>query len=172
MPIVNGKYQHPEGILKDSSHNKEYYLHRACIDYISGRVRSGKQIMEVKRPFPQLWDGRDQNFSHNYQGRSAEEGFFLKQLGLRRGVFDIHLWPGFHIWIEIKVTTGLTPEQRQYQKKMEGMGDKTGVAHSVAEFRDLLIGFGLPCEQPVVKEPELTAEEKHSAAMAMMQPIE
>lgn len=175
MPIdENGKYQMPEGILKEKYGKAEYRLHVACINYLRGHIKSGRNIIKVKRPFPELFSPcGNQRFSHIAQGRDETEGFFLKQMGLRRGLLDLIFWHQKFIvgFIDFKVDTGLAPAQKQFWKDIELCGVKLGTATSVAQMRDVLIGWGLTCEQPVVTEPPISKEEAQARYLEMMRPI-
>lgn len=167
----------PDGILKGRD-AKEYRLQVACIDYITGQRRVKNKPYQITRPFPQLWirdevDGKEyKRFTHCYAGRDANEGHYLKLMGVRPGIYDILLWweAGFH-WIDLKCGTGLSDPQKQFNRDMTRIGIPHATASSVAEFRDLLIGWGLTCLNPHVHEPAVSLEQKQLAYLEMMKPL-
>lgn len=165
-------YELPDGILKGKD-AKEYRLQVACVDYLKGQRRIKNKTYPITRPFPQLWKGGEQRFTHCYAGRDAEDGFFLKQMGVRAGIYDICLWweAGIH-FIDLKCNTGLSAMQKQFGGDMKSIGVKTATASSVAQFRDILIGWGLICENHQVTEPEVSLEQKQANYLAMMRPID
>lgn len=166
------KYELPDGILKKEHDPAEYRLQVACMDYLRGQRRMKGKTYPLPRPFPQLYtqDGH-QRFTHIAAGRNKEDGFFLQQMGLRRGVFDLFLWPGFFGFIDLKATGNLTREQLQFADDMRGNGAKVATARSVAEFRDTLVGWNLKCVNPTVFEPEPPAHVKQAAWLEAMKPI-
>jgi hypothetical protein len=161
----------PEGILKKHHDAKEYRLQVACIRYLRGQVKHGRNIINVARPFPELYYNSEQLFTHIYQGRGdPKEGFFLKELGQRTGIFDIMIWPSFIGFIDLKVNGELSLSQKNFDASMKGKA-KTATARSVAEFRDILKGWGLKCKKEEVLEPAISLEEKQKRYLDMMKPL-
>ena len=146
----------------------EYKLHVACIDYIRGQVRHGNKTYPVTRPFPALYspEGK-QRFTHIYQGRNEDEGFHLKQMGLRPGISDLMLWPGFLGFIDFKVHTELSRDQAQFFRDVGLIGAKTATATSREEFRDTLISWGLECINPTIQPPKPTRAQIDQGLMEM-----
>lgn len=166
-------YELPADILKEKHGKEEYRLQVACVDYLKGQIRDGRNVYHAKRPFPQLFtDTGHQRFSHIFQGRNEKDGFFLKMMGLRRGLFDLLFWPGFIGFIDLKVGTGLTKEQKQFQGDVNTIpGVLTATASSVANLRDVLIRWGLTCENRACIEPPASLAKQQQSYLDMMRPL-
>lgn len=157
-----------------SKHAAEYRLQIACVDHLYARVRKGRQVFPTgKRPFPELFAPNGyQNFTHINQGRSAKDGHMLKLMGQRAGVTDFWMWPQkFMAVVDMKVTGGLSSDQKQFFSVMQDRGVKTGTATSVTELYALLIKWGLTCENHVVQEPDLRSwDDKVQAGIDFYRP--
>ncbi|NBW19116.1 MAG: hypothetical protein EBR82_65185 [Caulobacteraceae bacterium] len=141
--------------------NAEYRLQIAVINHLTGRVKTGKDWVRGTPAFAGLF------VTHIYQGRSKEDGFFLKQLGVVAGVADLLLiWRGGFGFVELKRQEGV---QSTVQKKFQGfchsVGVKYAVCRSVREVHDTLTGWGLTPTHGAIKEPDLRKDsEKRRAA--------
>lgn len=164
-------YELPDGILKEKHGTREYQLQIHCIDYLQGRKRIKGKTYPITRPFPQLWHNNNPRWTHIATAREGDQAFFLQQMGLRRGIFDLMLWweAGIH-FIDLKATGGLSADQRQFADDMRRIGIKTATASTVAQFRDQLIAWNLTCENPTVTEPPLSLEKRQLAYLEMMRP--
>lgn len=72
----------------------------------------------------------------NGGARSKATAGKLKAAGVKRGVFDIIIYPptGHDIWIELKAHGGyLTPEQKEWRQWREAHGRPCFVARSVGD---------------------------------------
>lgn len=148
--------------------NPEYSLQVHVIRYLDGKIKQGRNVINVTPPFPEI-----QKSWHVYQGRSEDEGFFLKEMGVRPGVHDVHILykknnpqagdTGYGT-IELKVGKNKQSDyQRDFTSKMITCGHKTDVCYSVAEVRDTLIKWGLECKNPNAIEPPRPLEERRQA---------
>lgn len=144
----------------------EYALQTHVIRYLSGKIRRGRNVIQATVPFPDLI------FFHCYQGRTEEDGFFLKELGVKPGVADI-LLVGHNLFAGIELKVGKNKQsdyQRNFQYKLETYGHKYAVCRTVAEVRDLLISWGLECKNMHCIEPPRSEEEKRKAVWEMYKP--
>lgn len=143
----------------------EYALQVHVMRYLDGKIKQGRNVIQVVMPFPELvaW--------HCYNGRSKEEGFFLKELGVMAGVHDVHLmWPDAFATIELKIGKNTqSAYQRTFAMHMQRCRHNTAVCRSVAEVRDTLVGWGLECRNRHVIEPPRSELEKREAAFSMYQ---
>lgn len=131
---------------------KEYRIQVAIIDHITGR----KTQMRAFNAF----------VTHIYQGRSAKDGFFLKQLGVVAGVADmIVLWKGGMGFLECKTESGkLSTAQRKFQGVCYWLGVNYAVVRSVKQAHDQLVAWGCPALHNAIKEPNLHSESELYAA--------
>ena len=136
----------------------EYKLHVAIIDYLRGQKRKGNEVFPGNKPFPYLF------VCHIFQGRSKEDGFFLKNLGVFPGVADIlAIWKtndGFDIgFIEVKTVKGaLSTPQKKFKSICHWFGIKWALVRSAQETHDTLKSWGLECVSDSVREPDLRDE--------------
>jgi len=144
------------------SHNPEFILQVASVAYLNGKLGEGKKAIQVSRPFPELFDhdGR-QRFTHIAQGRDKREGFFLKMMGLRRGIYDMFFWPrqGF-LWMDFKVDSRLSKDQEAFGWNMREMDIPCHTPGSVKQFSDILVAHGLKRTHDMIIEPDLRSWEK------------
>lgn len=110
--------------------HKEYTLQVCTIDWLSGLTRKGNKTFEGNIPMPGLL------FTHHYAGRNKEDGFFLKQLGVRPGMGDILNWwndgqlqAGF---LELKVDADMSSSQH----KVKGICLQLGIKYEVARTKE------------------------------------
>ena len=139
----------------------EYQLQTYAVRYLNGEIKKGRTVIRVNKPFPEV------TFWHCYNGRTKEDGFFLRELGVLAGVYDLHfIWPGHYGVAEAKATTGLSDHQKNFRSKILECGHKEGVFKTVEQLRDLLISWGLTCRNPHVLEPPRPIEEQRKALHA------
>ncbi len=156
-------------VEKDSS---EFKIHVAIFEHISGRKRHGKEIIRTTPAFNAF-------VSHVYQGRSREEGFFLKLLGVIAGVADlIVLWRAKCVcgvskvgiaFLEVKKPGGIqsTP-QKKFQGICHWLGVNYAIVKSVREAHDVLVKWGCPANHNSPQEPDTrTFEQKKKDSFEM-----
>ena len=136
----------------------EFKIHRAIIDHLEGQTRKGNETFGCHPPFLNLL------FTTIYQGRNAEDGFFLKMLGVKPGIADIIAWYKTHkglgcSFIEVKTKTG---SQSSPQKKIQARCSMLGIAYvivrSVQQVHDHLKSVGLKPQHNNVREPDLRSD--------------
>lgn len=141
--------------------NKEYRIHVAIVDHLRGQTRKGRETIQGTKPFPGLF------VTHIYQGRSKDEGFFLKRLGVYAGVADLLLiWRGGFGFIEVKSENGvLSSPQRKFKGFCHALNIPWSLARSVRDAHRAVKGWGVKCDHDAVTEPDLhTKQEKFKAA--------
>ncbi len=151
----------------------EFRIHRAIVDHVRGNIRRGNEIIRSTPPFHGLF------ITHIYAGRSKEEGFFLKMLGVVSGVPDLlAIWPdkakGYDIgFIEVKTPIGqLSAPQRKFHGFCLHLGIKWGIARSVDDAHKLFIKWGLPPVHNAIKEPDTRSDtQKKKDAFDMYKPF-
>lgn len=132
---------------------KEYRIQVAIIDHITGRKTGNKAFNAF--------------VCHIYQGRSKEEGFFLKQLGVVAGVADLLvIWRGGLGFLEVKKPDGnASPPQRKFAGVCKWLGVHYAIVRSVKQAHDTLAGWGCPVLHSSIKEANLlTKAETHTLA--------
>lgn len=131
--------------------NTEYAIHVAIVDHLKGQIRKGNKTYPCEKPFKGLF------VTHIYGGRSKDEGFFLKQLGVTAGVADLFFMHK-EIWgfVEIKTESGRPSEaQRRFRDMCAMMGVKWALVRSVREAHDQFVAWGLKADHSLVSEPDL-----------------
>lgn len=131
--------------------NREFKIHVAIVNHVKGKDGIGKAFNAF--------------ITHIYQGRSKEDGFFLKMLGVFAGVADlIVLWRskcscgvskvgiGF---LEVKKPDGYqsTP-QKKFQGICHWLGINYAIVKSVKEAHDTLVKWGCPALHHSIIEPD------------------
>lgn len=147
---------------------EETRLQIASVDYLRGQRWHGKHCYPTTKPFPDLL------FTATaFEGRSAAEGYKRKRMGVRAGVWDVVCWwpgtPGKGI-LEAKAGTGLSSTQKEFQEEFHRTGGLSGIFHTVAEMRDIIISWGLKCSNMTVEEPGARKEVLYKAAIEMFRP--
>lgn len=148
----------------------EYKLHVAIIDHIKGQKRKGKEIIQGTRPFRNLF------VTHIFQGRSAEDGFFLKQMGVFPGVADLLcIWDnaGPQIgFLEVKTEKGyLSTAQKKFKGICQAFGVRYALVRSVADAHRQLKDWGVHCVHDSVVEPDIRSwDQKLEDAKALWKP--
>lgn len=145
----------------------EYRLQVAIIDHLRGQQRKGNKIYPGTKPFANLF------VTHLYQGRSKNEGFFLKSLGVYPGVADIlAIWPDGWGFMEVKTENGvLSTPQKRFKWMCESYKIKWALIRSVQQAHDQLKAWGLKPAHEAVREPDLrTIEQKKSDAFDFYRP--
>ncbi len=137
----------------------EFRIHRAIVDHVRGNIRRGNEITRTTAPFTGLF------ITHIYAGRSKEEGFFLKMLGVVSGVPDLlAIWPdkvrGYDFgFIEVKTPIGqLSPPQRKFQGFCSHLGINWGIARSVDDAHKLFIKWGLQPVHNNIREADIRSD--------------
>lgn len=156
-------------VVKEQRVNEEYALQVAVINHLTGRIRQGKDYIRVSPAFQGLF------VTHIFQGRSKEDGFFLKQLGVVSGVADLLLiWRGGFGFIELKRQSGiLSPAQKKFKGFCMSIGVRYEIARSVKEAHQICIGWGLTPVHNNCKEPDLrTTKQKYADNHAFFAPPE
>ncbi len=141
----------------------EYQLQVHVVRYLRGKVKSGKHIINTVVPFPSLV------VFACHQGRREDEGFFLQELGVLAGVSDLLMIApnGFMAGIELKVGKNKESDyQKDFGSKLITCGHHYAVCRSVAEVRDMLVGWGLVCHNRNALEPPRPIEEQRKAVHA------
>lgn len=144
----------------DEKDHSEFRIHVAIIHHLRGQQRVGKEIISIGNPpFLGLLA------LHIYQGRSKEEGFFLKLLGVVAGAPDILcIWPdpvkGYDIaFLEVKSTTGnLSTPQQRFRNFCQRLGIKWAIVRSVTEAHNQLITWGLTPHHNAIREPDTRSD--------------
>lgn len=82
----------------------------------------------------------------NGGSRNSREGMKLKQMGVKRGVVDIHIFTpanGYNgLAIELKVQPNKpTAEQVEWLEKLKRCGWKTSVVYGLDELEEILRGY-------------------------------
>jgi hypothetical protein len=130
---------------------KEYRIQVAIVDHVMGRKTGNKAFNAF--------------ICHIYQGRSKEEGFFLKQLGVVAGVADLLvIWRGGMGFLEVKKPDGrASTPQRKFEGICTWLKVNYAIVRSVKEAHDTLVGWGCPMLHSFIKEANLlTKEEIHA----------
>lgn len=149
--------------------NEEYHLQVAVFNHLTGRIKSGKDYIRSTPAFHGLF------VCHIYQGRTKEDGFFLKQLGVVSGVADLLLiWKGGFGFIELKRQIrddrkqgDLSPPQKKFKGFCMATGVRYEVARSVKEAHEIVKGWGLTPAHNSCIEPDIrTKEQKFADAHA------
>lgn len=151
----------------------EYPIHKAMIDYLDQRVWKGNKIIHRGNPaFENLLFLHIANQGHGED--AAAEGFFLKQLGVVPGAYDLLLfWPhrmaGAY---DAKAPGGhLTTPQKRFRERWERCGFPSSWGASTEHLRDTLIGWGAKCLIHATKKVDLrTDDEKHRDAFNFYKP--
>lgn len=142
---------------------EEFKLHVAIVSHLTGKIKKGKETIKGTPAFRGLF------VTHIFSGRSAEDGFFLKMMGLFPGIADLLLlWRGQCEcgrrkvgigFIEIKKSSGV---QSGVQKKFQGiciwLGISYEIVRSVRETHQVCVKWGLIPEHNAIKEPDLRSE--------------
>lgn len=137
--------------------NIEYKIQVAIVEHVRGKegVRKAFNVFVC----------------HIYNGRSAEEGFFLKMLGVFAGVADLLvLWRSKCECGKSKIGVGflevkkLDGTQSTAQRKFEGICNWLGIPYaivrSVQEAHDQLLKWKCPVNHHVVVEPDTRTQEE------------
>lgn len=129
----------------------EYKLHVAIIDHLRGQKRVGREIIKSNQPFPGLF------VSHIYQGRSKEEGFFLKSMGVVAGMPDIlAIWKDGWGFLEVKTENGkLSTAQKRFMWFCQERNINWALVRSVAEAHNKFKNWGLKPIHEAIQEPDL-----------------
>lgn len=133
----------------------EFKTQVAIIDHCRGQRRKGNKIYPGVKPFPKLF------VCHVYQGRSKDEGFFLKMLGVWPGVADVlAIWKlpeGFDIaFLEVKTEKGyLSPSQKKFKGICHWFGIKYALVRSVTDAHNQLKAWGVEHVHDAIQEPDL-----------------
>lgn len=151
----------------------EYPIHKAMIDYLDGRVWKGNKIIHRGNPaFENLLFFHIPNQGHGEN--AASEGFFLKQLGVVAGAYDLlFFWPprmaGAY---DAKAPGGsLKTPQKRFREQWERCGFPSAWGTSTEHLRDTLIGWGAKCMNHSVKRVDLRSwEEKCQDAFNLYAP--
>lgn len=161
--------------------NKEFRIQRAIMDHLDGVIRKGNTLYPGTKPFRGIFP------FHVFQGRSEEEGFFLKMLGVKAGVLDIPvIWeshrrkeleeigrkhniyiPPYELrFMEVKTKEGtLTSSQRKFTPILNSMGIVWEIVRSVRDAHNLMIRWGHTPQHNAIVEPDLrTDDEKQKDA--------
>lgn len=153
---------------------QEFKIHKACIDYLDQRVWKGNKLIHRGNPaFENLIFLHVPNQGHSED--AASEGFFLKQLGVIPGAYDILLfWPyrmaGAYDVKRPDVKTLSTPQKR-FRERWERCGYPSAWGTSPAHLRDTLIGWGAKCMVHAVKQVDLrTFDERKDDAFDFFAP--
>ncbi len=146
--------------IRKERDNSEYKLQVEIIDHLTGRIRNGKEWIRGTPAFRGLFA------THIFSGRSKEDGFFLRQLGVVAGVADILcIWRGGYGFIEVKTQSGsLSPPQKKFKGFCMSIGVNYEVARSKRDAHNILIGWGLTPAHNAIKEPDLRSETEKKAA--------
>jgi hypothetical protein len=157
--------------LKDHSETR---LHIAVVQYLNGEIRSGKNIIRVQRPFDIMF------FHPSNEVTSKDDAYWNKVKGIMPGIADLMFLWGDYIQgglccyvaaIELKTHTGLlSPHQKNFSVKFQGIGGKYAVCRTVAAVRDTLKSWGLVCKNEQVIEPKPAQEELQANYMELMKP--
>lgn len=141
----------------------EYHLHVAIINHLMGQKLVGNKIIKGTKPFPELF------ITHIFQGRSEEDGFFLKRMGVYPGVSDILcLWRGGIGFIEVKTEKGyLSPAQKKFKGICNWLGVKWALVRSVQQAHDTVAGWGVRAvHNAVIEHDQRSKEEKEREIIA------
>lgn len=136
----------------------EYRIQVAISDYLNGRTRKGNQIIQTNPPFPGML------VTHAYQGRNADEGFFLKALGVRAGIADLLTWyakgNGYACsFLEIKKPGGYqSPPQKKVQSHCHFLGIPYVIVRSVRDVYNHFVAEGLTPAHHAIIEPDLRTD--------------
>jgi len=147
----------------------EFRLQCAIIDHVRGRLTGNKAFNVF--------------ITHIYQGRDANDGFFLKKMGVVAGVADmLILWrtscscglPKVGIgFLECKTKTGkLSGVQGKFRGICHWLGIHYAEARSVKEAHDVLVGWGCHVNHAAIREPDLRSNtQKKSDGFDMYKPL-
>lgn len=130
----------------------EYLIHTTIVQHLRAeRLHKGKLYPHYKYPF----DGV--TVLHIYQGRSKEEGFFLKRLGVLAGAADLlAFWEGGWGFLEVKTTEGrLSEGQKRFKQSCEMARVNYALVRSVTEAHQAIKRWGAKELDPRIEEPEL-----------------
>lgn len=104
------------------------------------------------------------------KGKGGADGFFKKQMGVKAGVSDIALWwkaqPEKHLlhagMVELKVDTGVSPDQNKWMSAFWGIGGYEGVARSWQQYYKLLCSWGIKPKQECAAfdEPDYRSDQQ------------
>lgn len=91
------------------------------------------------------------------QNRDAQEVYFNKMLGMDTGASDLMIaWKGGVGFLEIKSLDGkLSNFQNRFLSVMDSYGHQTGVAKSVKQAHNILVGWGHTPLYNSTSEPDL-----------------
>lgn len=167
---MESDFQFSDNLDRDTS---EYRIHVAISDYLNGRKRKGNQIFDGTQPFPGML------VTHAYQGRSKEEGFFLKALGVKPGIADLLCFyrgvsqPYEVSFLEVKKIGGVqSPPQKKVMGACHALGIPYAIVRSVKEAHQHFIGRGLKPAHSAIVEPDIrTDSEKKQDAFDMQRPL-
>lgn len=139
--------------------HEEYRIHCAIVDHLRGVRMVGRELIQGTKPFPELF------ITHLNQGRSKDEGWFLKRMGVYPGVADLLcLWRGGIGFIEVKTKTGtLSSAQKKFKGICHWLGIRYEVARTVKEAHDIVKRWGLKSVHEVIREPDLRTDEQKYA---------
>lgn len=151
----------------------EYPIHKAMIDYLDQRVWKGNKIIAKGNPaFENLLFLHIPNQGHGED--AATQGFFLKQLGVVPGAFDLLLfWPNRMAGAyDAKAPGGyLTGAQQKFRARWHLCGFPSAWGTSTEHLRDTLIGWGAKCNIHCTKKVDLrTFDEKKAAVFDLYAP--
>ncbi len=138
-------------------------------------------MVEATVPFPSVecwcvYQGRKFYISDNEkltpeeQKKFEQEFFYLKELGVLKGVHDLHfIWEGRNFaTIEMKYGNNAQDMyQRTFTMHMERCGHKTATCKSVKQVRDQLIAWGLDCKNTNCIEPPPSFSEQQQMVANM-----
>lgn len=160
--------------------NKEYRIHVSIIDHITGRIRKGKEWLRGSVPFRGVF------ITHVFQGRSKDEGHYLKSLGVVPGVADLlSIWRNPH-WktieeiqkqyphinipiyeigfIEVKSDVGTLGKSDSPQRKFKGfclsLKINWGLARTKRQAHDLFVKWGLTALHQPGPEADLRSDQE------------
>lgn len=148
--------------------NVEYRIHVAIVDHLTGRKTGSKAFNAFT--------------CHVFQGRSAEDGFFLKMLGVIAGVADLLvLWrskcvcgvPKIGIgFLEVKKPEGYaSAPQRKFSGICHWLGVNYAIVKSVGQAHEVLVKWGCPENHKAFAEPDVrTKQQKFKDAFEMYKP--
>lgn len=150
----------------------EYKIHVAISDYLNGRSRKGNQVIEGIQPFPGML------VTHAYQGRSKEEGFFLKALGVKPGIADLLCFyrgvtqPYEVSFLEVKKPGGVqSSPQRKIMGHCHALGIPYAIVKSVKDAHEHFKSRGLKPVHNAIREPDTrTDSQKKQDVFDMYRP--
>lgn len=130
---------------------KEFHIQVGIVDHLKGQKRHKGKVYDgggQNRPFKNLF------VSHIYQGRSEDEGFFLKMLGVSPGIPDlICIWENGWGFLEVKTIKGcLSEPQKKFRDMCERLSIKWALVRTVTEAHNILIKWGLTPMHNIIHE--------------------